>query len=126
MFPQLQLVQSYLNVPIQTTPAPIPLRYAAPGIAAHPTKRTAGLVRRLANRVIAGRRRRRVIRELSALDDRLLRDIGITRWQIPQVADAGKIEAPVAPVVSRPVRVTSVVSYEPRSAANDNREEAAA
>jgi len=54
--------------------------------------RLAAAVRRAVSRSLAAMRdnyeRRELIRELSAQDDRLLADIGITRAQIPEVAKA--------------------------------------
>lgn len=55
-------------------------------------------------------RRTAVVRELSQLDDRMLEDIGIARWQIEEIADAavggkrpsllrGLVEAVFAPLV---------------------------
>jgi len=51
------------------------------------------LGRAVVSGVIRGHRRRVAIRELLALDDRLLKDIGISRGQIPVVVE-GKLAAP--------------------------------
>ncbi len=75
----------------------------------------------------SARMRRDVIRELSAKDDRLLADIGISREQIPEVADglvAGKLEHP-----TRLVRAPEQVRYDDSVAegsVNDNRWDKAA
>lgn len=50
-----------------------------------------GILRRLGRHLAQARRRRIAIAELSALDDRQLKDIGIRREQIPEVV-AGVVE----------------------------------
>ena len=53
-------------------------------------------LRRLAagieTRIEAKRTFRQTVAELNAMDDRLLRDIGLARWQVERYADSGKLE----------------------------------
>ena len=83
------------------------------------------VLRRNLSRVVAaireGRERREVIRELSAKDDRLLADIGITRGQIREVADAAVKRGPLHP--SRLVSPTARIRHDAvavETVANDN------
>ncbi len=64
-------------------------------------------VSRIAAAIKQARERRELIRVLSAKDDRLLADIGITREQIREVADAAVKEEPQHPtqLASRKARV---------------------
>ncbi len=82
-----------------------------------------GVVRAIA----AWQERRRLVRRLSSLDDRLLADIGIERVDIPEVA-RGKIvrEAPVPFVAWRRPRQVQRVIEGRRPAANDAGKQAAA
>ena len=93
--------------------------------------RLAGAIGNGLSRVIAtihrANERRKLIRELSARDDRLLADIGITREQIPEVAEASfergpqhptQLADPTAQVQSDAVAVDQV--------ANDNARKIAA
>jgi uncharacterized protein YjiS (DUF1127 family) len=48
--------------------------------------------RTVVSRIVLARRRRAAIRELEALDDRLLKDIGISRSLIPFLVDGGLSE----------------------------------
>lgn len=50
--------------------------------------------RAVASGVIRSHRRRVAIRQLQALDDRLLKDIGVSRGQIPLVVEAKLAETP--------------------------------
>jgi len=65
------------------------------------------------------RRRRATVRELQALDDRLLRDIGVGRAEIPQIADnlAHRPSLPERAAIPHPVeaRVASPVFAGSRS-----------
>jgi len=45
-----------------------------------------GFMRRITNNMARSHRLRATARELASLDDRMLRDIGISRGQIPTVA----------------------------------------
>ena len=95
------------------------------------SSRLAGAIGNGLSRVIAAihrsNERRKLIRELSARDDRLLADIGITREQIPEVAEASfergaqhptQLSDPTAQVQSDAVAVDQV--------ANDNARKIAA
>lgn len=76
---------------------------------------------RLGTAVRQARERRDLIRELSARDDRLLADIGITRAQISEVADAAVKRGPLHPsrLTSAKDRVrTDAVAVD--AAVNDN------
>jgi len=71
--------------------------YAEPAPDAVPARRLAGLLGWLASSILAGfaaiARRRRIVRAERALvdlDDRMLRDIGITRTQIGRVVRYGR------------------------------------
>jgi uncharacterized protein YjiS (DUF1127 family) len=71
--------------------------------------------------------REKIIQELSAKDDRLLADIGITRAQIREVAAAAVERGPQHP--SRLVSPTARISHDAvavEAAANDNRPRIAA
>lgn len=80
----------------------------------------AGVSRAVAG-VRAAHRRRKAVRELSALSDLALKDIGVARGEIPAVV-AALDRAPVArgrhPAAG--ARRPQVVSGAPRAAANDN------
>ncbi len=43
-------------------------------------------------RIQAKRALRQTVAELNAMDDRLLRDIGLARWQVERYADTGRLE----------------------------------
>ena len=80
-----------------------------------------GWVSRAASAIRRAYERRQVIKELSAKDDRLLADIGITRDQIAEVAEAGLTRGPDH--ASRLVTRTPQVRYEAvavERVANDN------
>ncbi len=64
--------------------------------------------------IVRGYQRRVAIRELAALDDRMLRDIGLHRGQIHTVVDTLLHEAPP------PSRKTVATHNAPVVAANDN------
>ena len=88
-------------------------------------------LRRDVARVIAAIRRtherRKIIRVLSAKDDRLLADIGITRGQIREVADAAVKRGPLHP--TRLISPTSRVRHDSvavEAVANDNQPRIAA
>jgi len=71
--------------------------------------------------------RRKIVQALSAKDDRLLADIGITRGQIYEVAAAAVERGPLHP--SRLVSPTARISHDSvavEAAANDNRPRIAA
>ena len=93
--------------------------------------RLAGVIRRGVSRSVAAIReyfeRRKLIQELSARDDRLLADIGITREQIQEVAKASFTRGPVhaSELASSPARVQSdAVAVD--QVANDNTRKIAA
>ncbi len=69
------------------------------------------------------RARRRAIGELQVLDDRMLKDIGVSRSEIPALVEATLATAerdagPTVPVAIEPLR--PVASPRSRSAGNDN------
>jgi uncharacterized protein YjiS (DUF1127 family) len=71
-----------------------------------------GLLARVLHRWATARRRRRTLRELSALDDRLLHDLGLTRDRLPDVAQTMALQAAGASQASggraeRPARLVS-------------------
>ena len=83
-------------------------------------------VARLAGGIAKARRRGAAIRQLGALDDRLLADIGITRGQIPGVVDGlqartsveeAHVSRPVAAVVAAQAQVESCNDAHAREAA---------
>jgi len=91
----------------------------------HTPSRLGAAIRRgfsqLGTAVRQARERRDLIRELSARDDRLLADIGITRDQIDEVADAAVKRGPLHPsrLISAKDQVrTDAVAV--AAAANDN------
>lgn len=84
-------------------------------------------VSRLAGWVQRFRERRQVVQSLTAMDDRLLADIGITREQIPEVAAAALDRGPLHP--SRLLTPKSLVRSEAVAVdqvANDNEKRIAA
>lgn len=60
---------------------------AASRILAFVVRSAVGTGRSLAARIVQARRRHAAIRELQALDDHLLKDIGISRSQVPYVVE---------------------------------------
>ena len=78
---------------------------------------TGALVRRLRH----WRARRVAIRQLSKLDDRLLRDIGIDRSQLPIVVGGLLRESERPAAAPKPPSVVSAARAAPRIAVNDNR-----
>jgi uncharacterized protein YjiS (DUF1127 family) len=83
-----------------------------------------GAATALARAIARWRKRREAIAEISALSDRLLRDIGVARRDIRRAVD-GRLDAPVAVHAARPRPPSSTVAIRPagrRAApANDNR-----
>ena len=77
----------------------------------------------------AARQRRNAIRQLNTLEDRLLRDIGITRDQIPEAVE-GLLKTKVASSVGTRLPAEGTNAARARSvrrdAANDNRFKTAA
>jgi uncharacterized protein YjiS (DUF1127 family) len=64
---------------------------------------------KLARRLSRERARRRTVRELSAIPDKLLEDVGISRADIPAIAAALVSDAPVAAAAEAPVAAGSPV-----------------
>lgn len=69
----------------------------------------------LAARYKAHQQQRRAVEELNALDDQMLRDIGLSRSEIP-AAVAGLIERPFAGAVNENSVGAQVVRLAPRAA----------
>ncbi|MFC3677816.1 DUF1127 domain-containing protein [Ferrovibrio xuzhouensis] len=69
----------------------------------------------LAVRFKARQQQRRAVEELNALDDQMLRDIGLSRSQIP-AAVAGLIERPFAGAVNENAVDAQVIRLAPRAA----------
>ena len=66
-----------------------------------------GFLARVLNQIKVFRRQKKAVRELEALSDRLLRDIGIDRSQIREVVRSGRVFTPLAADrTSRPERST--------------------
>ena len=89
-----------------------------------PSRLGRAIGRRLARLVAAVRQahqRRELIRVLSAKDDRLLADIGITRGQIREVADAAVKRGPLhASRLASPTRLVRHDAVAVEKVANDN------
>lgn len=68
---------------------------------------TPSVWQRLGAWIARERRRRATVRELSAMSDELLADVGIERAEIPAVADALVDGQPIAPVAGEPVTATA-------------------
>lgn len=69
----------------------------------------------LAVRFKARQQQRRAMEELNALDDQMLRDIGLSRSQIP-AAVAGLVERPFASAVNENAVDAQVIRLAPRAA----------
>ncbi|HEX6959536.1 MAG TPA: DUF1127 domain-containing protein [Ferrovibrio sp.] len=74
------------------------------------------LLKGVGARIKAYLEQQRALDELNALDDQMLRDIGLSRSQIP-AAVAGLIERPVLTPVNENAANTKVVRLVPREAA---------
>ncbi len=75
-------------------------------------------IKNVVNRLSNWHRRRVSIRELSALDDRLLKDIGISRSEIGAVVDGALRDH--APAKHRNTRPVAALQVTPQRAANDD------
>ena len=74
-----------------------------------PQDNAASVWQKLARRLSRERARRRTVRELSAIPDKLLEDVGISRADIPAIAAALVSDAPVAAAAEAPVAAGSPV-----------------
>ena len=70
-------------------------------------------VRRLAQRLWAGFRYSRGLRELQGLDDHLLNDIGLSRWDVQALARGERLDSALKqrrrPYIKRPVALVAPV-----------------
>ena len=67
-----------------------------PGLLGRAIRWAGGVVNALASTVSEGIRLRRMHRELMALDDRMLADIGISRYQVPHVVAGSAVHGGTA------------------------------
>ncbi len=92
-----------------------------------PERRQASVFSRLIAFVKARAVRRRAARELYALDDRLLADIGLTRMDIEAAVNGTYVRQPEAAPIEHPsVRTVRVTGGTVGSVANDNEAQIAA
>ena len=86
-----------------------------------------GAARALAGGIVRAHKRRGAIRELMALDDRMLKDIGVRRDDIYSVVEELWKDYPLPPVTpKRPVEKIVATKGTSQVAANDNELESAA